>query len=954
MVPQLASLGDQHLARFGKALDEAGLPPLTDEFARRARFVFACSDYAARTCLRWPQLWHELSDGGRLHQTLDDAALARRLDGLLAHAEPTEEGMMAILRRFRHVESLRIAWRDLCGLAELPETLRDLSALADACIGASLDKLYEWHCDRWGTPRDAAGEQQQLIVLGMGKLGGGELNFSSDVDLIFAFQDHGETDSAAPRTNIEFFTRLGQRLIRVLSEPTVDGFAYRVDMRLRPFGDSGPLVASGEALENYYLAQGRDWERYAMVKARVVAGDRRAGEELLGELQPFVYRRYLDYGAFSALRTMKESIRREQNKRGRVHDVKLSDGGIREVEFIGQAFQLIYGGREPPLRIREIDLALQRLANGGHLPEPAVAELRAAYVFLRRLENRLQMLNEEQTHALPDDELDRQRIACAMGLRDWAELMHEYTNHTARVAKQFAAIFTTPEDSSTEGGERSPWWGLWQGDLSDPGTAQRLRELGYGDAPAVCERLSALRNSFSYKSLSEIARERFDKLMPSVLRACAATGNPDETLYRTVALQQQIAGRSAYLVLLHEHPQALDQLIKLFSASPWVAQFVSQHPILLDELLDPRNLYELPDRAKLSRNLADLTQQLDPDDQEVYLDRLRQFKHTNVLHIAAVDIAGEAAVSAVSERLTCLAEVILQNVYTTVWEQLAQRHGRPTCRVDGALHYPQLAVIAYGKLGGEELGYGSDLDLVFLHDSRGEKQLTDGAQPVDNGTFFARLGQKLIHFLATRTAAGVLYEIDTRLRPNGNSGLLVSSLDAFEKYQREDAWTWEHQALVRARPVVASEQLEQRFAAIREGVLLQRRDVDRLRGDIVQMRKKMRAEQSEQSPEAFLKRAAGGITDIEFMVQYMVLAAASDHPRLLAYTDNQRLLETLRVLGLLAEDDAQVLAETYPQLRAQAHRAALGEQPDTQTMQRITRMQDSVMDVWQRTLEENS
>ncbi|MDH3712343.1 MAG: bifunctional [glutamate--ammonia ligase]-adenylyl-L-tyrosine phosphorylase/[glutamate--ammonia-ligase] adenylyltransferase [Gammaproteobacteria bacterium] len=953
MVPQLASLGDQHLTRFSEALHGAGLPPLTDELARQARLVFSCSDYAARTCQRWPQLWHELSDSGRLHQTLGDAALAQGLDGLLADAAPTEEAMMAILRRFRHVESLRIAWRDLCGLAELPETLHDLSALADACIDASLDRLYEWHCDRWGTPRDVAGEQQRLIVLGLGKLGGRELNFSSDVDLIFAFKGHGETDAAAPRANIEFFTRLGQRLIRVLSEPTVDGFAYRVDMRLRPFGDSGPLVASGEALEHYYLTQGRDWERYAMIKARVVAGDRRGGEELLSELQPFVYRRYLDYGAFSALRSMKDSIRREQHKRGMVRDVKLSDGGIREIEFIGQAFQLIRGGREPQLRVREIDLALQRLAIGGHLPEPAVGELRAAYEFLRRLENRLQMLNEEQTHALPDDELARQRIAYAMSMRNWPELSHEYTAHTGRVAKQFMAIFANPQDSTAGSGDRSPWLGLWQSDLDDPGTAQRLQELGYNDAPAVCERLSALRNSFSYKSLSQTARERFDKLMPSVLRACAATGNPDETLYRTVALQQQIAGRSTYLVLLHEHPQALNQLVKLFSASPWVAQFVSQHPILLDELLDPRSLYQLPDRAALSRDLADLTGQLDPDDQEAYLDRIRQFKNTNVLRVAAVDITGEIDVGAVSKRLTCLAEVILENVYATVREQLEQRHGRPTCRMDGGLHYPQLAIIAYGKLGGVELGYGSDLDLVFLHDSQGEKQSTDGGQPVDNGTFFARVGQRLIHFLATRTAAGVLYEIDTRLRPNGNSGLLVSSLDAFEKYQREDAWTWEHQALVRARPVVASQQLGQRFAAVREGVLLQDRDVEQLRGDIVQMRRRMRVEQSEESPEAFLKRAAGGITDIEFMVQYKVLAAASDYPRLLAYTDNQRLLEELRVLGLLAEEDARVLAEAYPQLRAQAHRAALGEQPDAQTMQRISRMQDSVMDVWQRTLEVN-
>lgn len=946
--PQLTDIGETHCERFAGALRDAGLPPLSEELAAQARYVFACSEYAARTCQRWPQPWHEMRDSGHLLASLSDGVLAQRLDALLANAAPTEEALMRLVRRFRHAEAVRIVWRDLCEFADLAETLRDLSALADACIDVSLNKLYDWHCERWGTPRDADGEQQRLIVLGMGKLGGRELNFSSDIDLIFAFQDNGETDSSAPRANIEFFTRLGQRLIRVLSEPTVDGFAYRVDMRLRPFGDSGPLVASGDALEHYYLTQGRDWERYAMVKARVVAGDHHAGEELLRALQPFVYRRYLDYGAFAALRTMKDSIRREQQKRGAVLDVKLSDGGIREIEFIGQAFQLIRGGREPRLRVREIDTALQRLARAGHLPTQTVEQLRIAYAFLRRLENRLQMLNEEQTHALPQDELARRRIVCAMHMGDWQELLDAYRAHTGEVAKQFSATFTAPEAAPTE--NDSPGALVWSGDLPDEAAAQHLHASGYQDTEAVVERLRTLRDSFSYKSLSQMARERFDRLMPGVLRACASAANADETLHRTLGLLQQIAGRSAYLVLLYEHPQALEQLIKLFSASPWLAQFVSQHPILLDELLDPRSLYQLPGRSALAAELAELTAQIEPDDQEDYLDRLRQFKHINMLRIAAVDITGEIGVAAVSERLTFLAELILQNVYATVWRQLAERHGEPACEIDGEPYRPQLAIIAYGKLGGIELGYGSDLDLVFLHDSRGEKQMTDGKQPVDNGTFFTRLGQKLIHYLATRTAAGVLYEIDTRLRPNGNSGLLVSSLAAFEKYQREEAWTWEHQALVRARPVVTSDYLAQCFDTIRTGVLCRQRDRAQLRDDIVQMRERMRAEHRDDTPAGLCKHGAGGITDIEFMVQYMVLAAAFDHPDLLANTDNQRLLETLSSQGLLVTEDAQTLGDTYPQLRAQAHRAALGEEPDARTMQHIAEMQAAVMDVWRRTM----
>ncbi len=948
--PQAAAVGEQHWHRLCASLDAAGLAPLEGELADQARYVFACSDYVARTCQRWPELIHEMSGSGHLQAPQDVGACARELRELLSDVGPNEERMMAVLRRFRHAQLLRIAWRDLCAVADLTETLSDLSALADACLDQAVAKLYAWHCERWGTPRDAAGTPQQLIVLGMGKLGGRELNFSSDIDLIFAFQSNGETDAPKPRSNIEFFTRVGQRLIRVLTEPTVDGFVYRIDMRLRPFGDSGPLVASGEALEHYYLTQGRDWERYAMIKARIVAGDRAAGEQLLEELQPFVYRRYLDYAAISSLRTMKDGIRREQRKRGKRHDVKLGRGGIREIEFIGQAFQLVRGGREPRLRVRGIDRALQRLAENDHLPVEAVGELRAAYRFLRRLENRLQMLNDEQVHTLPLEQSAQQRIAAAMGTRDWQELLNEYQAHSARVANQFAATFTAAEQHAAAGDKASKWAVVWQGELEEE-VESKLRDLGFQDPRAVRDRLLALRKSFNYKSLSQTARERFDKLMPSVLRVCTTAANPDDTLYRSIALLQQIAGRSVYLVLLHEHPLALDQLTKLFSASAWIAQFVSQHPILLDELLDPRSLYQLPDRAALSEDLANLTQQLDPADQETYLDHVRHFKHSNVLRVAAVDLTSNLDAGAVSDRLTCLAEVLLQSVYETVWQELAQRHGRPCCEVGGERRNPQLAIIAYGKLGGMELGYGSDLDLVFLHDSEGERQLTDGAQPVDNGTFFTRLGQKLIHYLATRTAAGVLYEIDTRLRPNGNSGLLVSSLEAFEKYQREDAWTWEHQALVRARPVVASTRLAARFAAIRESVLSQPRDIEPLRRDITEMRDKMRAEHNDSAPGDVFKHAAGGITDIEFMVQYMVLAAASDHPRLLAYTDNQRLLETLHALGLLAGEDARMLGEAYPLLRACAHRAALGEAPDADTLQRAGQTQEAVVALWRRTLQ---
>ncbi len=948
----LGALAEQHWQRFRAACDAASLSvPERPGFVDAARHAFACSDYVARTCTRWPQFLHEQLESGRLERAAAAGETAARLRALIGPEVAGEPALMAVLRRFRHAEMLRIAWRDLAGAASLEETLTDLSALADACIDQALERLYAWQCERLGTPLDDRGRAQRLVVFGMGKLGAQELNFSSDVDLIFAFQGNGETDADTPRASIEFFMRLAKRVIRVLAEPTSEGFVFRVDMRLRPFGDSGPLVASGEALAHYYLTQGRSWERYAMVKARVVAGDREAGEELLGELRPFVYRRYLDFGAIASLREMKANIQREHRRRRRGVNVKLGDGGIRDIEFIGQALQLIRGGREPRLQVRGIVPALQRLARAGHLPDDVAANLVEAYVFLRRLENRLQMLNDEQTHELPAQPLERARIALAMGFDDWPSLIAELQRHNRAVSARFEATFHSEEHDAAGASADHPARELWRAELPKEEAARRLSALGYDDGPGVAERLSSLRQSIAYQALSRTARQRFDALLPRVLGACAEHVPPDETLYRTLALMRQVAGRSVYLALLYEHPEALVQLLRLFSASQWIAEFVAQHPILLDELLDPRSLYQLPERGALAAELADITGQIDPGDQEVYLDRLRQFKHTNMLRVAAVDLTSDIPVARVSDHLTDLAEVILHSVYDPLWDRLCARHGRPTCRIDGEVRFPRLAVIAYGKLGGLELGYGSDLDLVFLHDSEGEAQVTDGDKPIDNAAFFTRFCQKLIHCLATRTAAGVLYEIDTRLRPNGNSGLLVSSVQAFETYQRENAWTWEHQALVRARAVVAGAAMRERFARVRAQVLGRERERPALREDIVAMRRRLYDEFGTGKDLASeLKHGPGGITDIEFMVQYHVLAAAAEHPRLLDFPDNLRLLEVLGSVGLLSAADARLLHDAYMALRERTHHLALGDSRHAGDSA-LQELRDSVSELWRRVMQ---
>ncbi|MDZ4262237.1 MAG: bifunctional [glutamate--ammonia ligase]-adenylyl-L-tyrosine phosphorylase/[glutamate--ammonia-ligase] adenylyltransferase [Pseudomonadota bacterium] len=919
-----------------------------DEFLTVLARVWASSEFVAKTCLRYPELLVELLASGDL---MNSYAPQRQREALLPTLAgvSNDAGLGVVLRHYRRREMVRIAWRDIAGWALLAESLSDLSALASACVDVALEQLHRWQSQERGTPH---GEQsalpQSMVVLGMGKLGADELNFSSDIDLIFAYPEEGETDGAHPLSNGEYFLRLGQRLISVINQPTAEGFVFRVDMRLRPFGEAGPLAISFDAMENYYQTHGREWERYAMIKAGVVAGDQAAGAELLQRLRPFIYRRYLDYGVFESLREMKTMISREVQRKGMEGNVKLGPGGIREVEFIGQTYQLIHGGRNPRLQIRPIQPVLNVIADEQYLPQYVVTALQSAYLLLRNTENRIQSIADQQTHELPSSEIDRQRLVLAMGYQRWSDFETDLHKHMGTVHSHFEQVFTAPQRDQAAA-QGSVFDDVWRADESTTASDITLTANAYEQPEEALRLLERLREGSAYKNMSARGKERMDRLMPLLLGAVAATEQPTVALARLIPLIEAILRRTAYLALLVENPMALSQLVRLCAASPWVAVQLARHPLLLDELLDPRTLYSPPTRADLE---AELQQMLDHvgDDQEQQMELLRRFKLTNVLRVAATDVMEVYPLMVISDHLTEVAEVVVNAVVRLAYAYLVAKHGRPHCAVDA--QEPGFIVIAYGKLGGIELGYSSDLDLVFIHGSRGDMQVTTGESVVDNSVFFARLGQRIIHMMTARTPSGMLYETDARLRPSGEAGMLVSGIDAFIQYQRASAWTWEHQALVRARVVAGDEGLREQFAAVRSEVLGRQRDAAQLQREVREMRQKMRDALAKSKPGQFdLKQDAGGIADIEFIVQYGVLRWAHDHPALLRWSDTIRLLETLAHEGLLAEADATLLADGYRAYRVEVHRRALQEQGTVVDEAPYAEWRQGVTRIWRELLE---
>ncbi|MDM1707439.1 bifunctional [glutamate--ammonia ligase]-adenylyl-L-tyrosine phosphorylase/[glutamate--ammonia-ligase] adenylyltransferase [Thiopseudomonas alkaliphila] len=947
--------------RWLNALAEHQLPavPWSDE--RQALFLHLAtlSDFILEYAVRCPNKTIALAASGELDRTLVPGETRYQLNQCLAHCE-TEEQLILQLRLFRNRQQFRIIWRDLSRQAELGETCRDVSALADACIDAAYQWLYQQHCALFGTPIGRCSQQpQHLVVLGMGKLGAYELNLSSDVDLIFAYPEAGETQGAKRSLdNQEFFTRLGQKLIKALDVITAQGFAFRVDMRLRPYGSGGPLVYSFTAMEQYYQNQGRDWERYAMIKARVVGGAHSNGAALLRILRPFVYRRYLDFSAIEALRSMKQLIQQEVRRKDMDDNIKLGSGGIREVEFIAQAFQLIHGGRDLSLQQRPLLNTLDTLSAQGYLTATDVTELKESYRFLRYTEHALQAVADRQTQTLPDTPIEQQRIATIMGFANWTEFLQRLAYERKDVEKHFREVIADPdceEDEEIIGGE---WLPVWEQTIDDESASQQFIQAGYSDGVTAVQRLHLLRNGSQVRAMQRIGRERLDAFMPRLLSQAAEHDTPDLVLERVLPLIEAVARRSAYLVLLTENPGALLRLITLCAASPWIAEQITRFPALLDELLNEGRLYRPPLAPELAAELRERLMRVPEEDVEQQLNVLRHFKLAHRLRVAASEIAGTLPLMKVSDYLTWLAEAILEQVMLLVWQELVRKHGYPK-QLDGCPCELNFIILGYGKLGGIELGHSSDLDLVFIYDCDPQAE-TDGPRPVDGAQFYTRLGQRIISMLTTRTTSGGLYDVDMRLRPSGDAGLLASTLTAFERYQLQEAWTWEHQALVRARVVAGCPQLAERFNQVRQTVLAKQRDLIELRSAVSEMRWKMRDNLATQitdggrNANAFeanmpfdLKQDAGGIVDIEFIVQYAALAWSWQYPELVTYTDNIRILDALNASQLFTQDDVLLLQEAYKSYRAAAHRFALQKQRAVVGGESFHPERQAVLRIWQ-------
>lgn len=952
---QTPVLSDQ-VAQLRTTLKQHNPKASTDAQALLDRWllpVCAVSPYIAKTLAQFTDLLPALLESdclakvpARSHEKADTNVLLDELEAeyqqRLAQSTSNDPNALeslqqSVLRQFRHRHMVRILWCDLTDLLSLEQTLYELTLLAQSCVKAADQWTFDALSERFGMPCDEEKNDQRLIIIGMGKLGGFELNVSSDIDLICIYPASGSTRPTANRQksvdNGEFFRRSVQRIGKLLNSVTAEGYVYRVDTRLRPFGESGPLVMNFQGLENYYLTQARDWERYAMIKGRALTGNDADIRELEQMITPFVYRRYLDYSAFESLRELKRKIALSVLQKSMVNNIKLGAGGIREIEFIGQAFQLVRGGQEGRLRIRPIMQVLPQLAALQLLPNDDVDRLMQAYRYLRCVENAVQLMRDEQVHSLPENEEDRLRLLCILDEPDWQTFTETLAAHQSAVSQCFNDLFASPLeavaiDSGIEANEldaaQDLWAGLTEASISDADRQALLSDIGFDPDEAVLAGIATLSRGSFYQRLTAESQHRVDSVMPLVLMFAKEGSSPGITLGRMLQFVQAVAGRGGYLQVLREQPAALKHLVTLFSQSRWLAGFVVRQPMVIDELLTQADLHGTAD--EVFAETRDLIDRLHTGELDVQMDSLRHYRQAREMRIACAQLDGSLTLMQVSDQLSWLAESIIEGVVKLVQRPLVERFGNPGYEASQGRVLSHVGVLAYGKLGGLELGFSSDLDLVFVHDSVGAGQITDGKKPIDNAMFYARLAQKFVSFMSTKTPAGMLYEIDLRLRPNGSSGVLVTGIDSFGTYQQSDAWTWEHQALMRARMVLGNETLRERFNAIRHGVLARERQAGQLKDEVAKMRERMRGALGNTKPGLMhLKQDAGGVADIEFIVQYMVLAHARSHPELLAYTDNIRVLDTVESLELLPTDACQTLRNSYLNLRERLHRRALDE-----------------------------
>lgn len=939
LTPILRQAAERVTARL-----DTGLEP----YSEQEEMIFAGSDFVAEQCIRHPDWLSALRDTPPQPDEWQD--YATRLTEMMADAAQEEE-VMRVLRLFRYQMLMRIAVMQILRRSTTEETLRQLSELAEVLIIAARDWLYQRCCADWGTPCSADGSAMPLLILGMGKLGGSELNFSSDIDLIFAYPENGVTQGGRRALeNAQFFTRLGQKIIRMLDHTTADGFVYRVDMRLRPFGDSGPLVFSFSALEDYYQEQGRDWERYAMVKARILGRDDSAFSEMLRRmLRPFVYRRYIDFSVIQSLRNMKGMIGREVRRRGLTNNIKLGAGGIREVEFVTQVFQLIRGGREPGLQTQSLHAALAEIARLGLLGEEQVAQLLDAYVYLRRLENLLQAINDCQTQTLPDSPLDQARLAQGMDAASWADLETVLNSKMAAVHQIFTDLIGEDDEESEDETALQPFISLWESEpeLTD---ITSLFSLNEDDAARFLTGLQGFRQDLGKRTIGPRGRDVLDHLLPKLLAKLVSQPDAQRVLQRLTPLLLSIVSRTTYLELLLESDVVLTHVVRLCAASPMIAVQLARHPLLLDELLDPASLYQPLPLNAYRNELRQYLMRVPEDDEEQQLEALRQFKQAQLLRIAAEDITGVLPVMKVSDHLTWLAEAMIGAVVQQAWGQMVRRYGEPAHLTrDGDKGF---AVIGYGKLGGWELGYSSDLDLVFLLDCP-EGTQTTGPREIDARQFYLRLAQRIMHLFSTRTSSGVLYEVDARLRPSGEAGMLVSTLEAFADYQQNSAWTWEHQALIRARQVYGDEAIAARFDGIRRDILCRQRDNAQLKQDVREMREKMYQHLGSRDDSVFnIKTDPGGITDIEFIAQYLVLRFAPENKALIRWSDNVRIFELMANYDVMPEEESLRLTAAYIMMRDRLHHLSLQDQSGVVPLTEFAAEREFVRARWQHWLGE--
>lgn len=909
-------------------------------------YVLGMSDFIAKTLIQYPHECAAIIREGALDSEIYSLDPSDAVDSVIVTGLSDVE-LKKRLRVLRRTRMVPIAIRDLTGRSDIEETFVALSNLAEVIVIKTIKVVREAMARSFGEAYDEKGQVMPLLILGMGKLGGGELNFSSDIDLVCCYPYDGMTQGGARSiSHQEYFSKIVQKLSNLLSDVTVDTFCYRIDLRLRPFGDAGPLVSSFDALSVYYETQGRTWERYALVKAKLL-GDFRQwgsyGDELIELLRPFVYRRYLDYGAIESLRKLKHMIEAEVRRRQLNDNFKLGAGGIREIEFIAQVFELMRGGRIPELAERSLRKTLKFLGKLQLLPEDVCAMLDDYYIYLRRLENIIQEIGDQQTQTLPVKDKDRMRVTIAMNKNSWYELVTELNMIMERVHDEFVRVIRDDESENKE--EASQNLELWESNLSVDEMEQTLLPLlkNKDGAKDMATAIVALKHTLSRLPVGPVGRKTLVSLMPKVIRLVASEDNAGRLFAKVATLIERVALRTTYLQLLSENAAACRRLISLLNENEFAGTLISAHPILLDELIAPHYFKAPPKPHEFLAWLREKLMRIDPDDLEEQMEELRLFKKIMVLRIAMSDRAESLPLMKISDSLTWLAEAIVREISILSWNQTQKRFGVPH---GTSIADPGFAIIGYGKLGGLELGYKSDLDMVFIRDDN-DDGVTDGEHSVPNAMFYQRLVQRLLHLSTTRMSGGTLYELDMRLRPDGDSGLLVTDISGFGDYQKNRAWTWEHQALVRARAISGSKSVIDKFNKIRDDVLRTHRDEDKLRQDVMDMRRKMRSHLDKSSSTLFdLKHGAGGMVDIEFIAQYLLLREAPHHPDMVLWSDNVRIFDECERFNILSSKNVQALKNAYLAIRGYYHRLSLADLPRIVAIKDRPVECDDVIRIW--------